>query len=1131
MKKLLSIFSLMLIAVAVTAQQKVSVKWQLSDIQNLGATVITGDDDNVLTPNFLKGSAIADVKEMASGNADANYDPPIYNPVFAQFYVTTKKTAKTSGHNIAVSITPASGHTLKPTKISFDAAKCGTNGGNFDLYYKNNGGTETAIATGVSPLRNKVGENNPDGYSHHEYVLSDLLTKDGSLVLFLYIYNVNGTDDENPKAIAFRNIVIEGVMDEPVYDASHYVSAVTCKTAAGDAIDLYDIIKNLGNGGQGSYPDLLFGDPKDFQVTATDGYTCQVEYANNTATYKVFDNDNDEVFGFSVLFRVTHREPKPAATPLKRGLMAVNLGTSGSSGNLVSWRSRKTDGKNYKFKLYRGSTASAQKTKVNSGNFIMGKTNFLDSNGTATSYYKLEVYDGNNQLIETEEGVKTWGNQTKNIPLADAPIDTQNGATYTPHDAAICDMDGDGEYNIILKWMPSNAKDAASNGVTSNIYFDCYKMDGTFMWRIDLGQNFFASQHTVQFICWDFDGDGYGEFMVKTAPGTKDGEGNWVLLGDDDPTENLKSSRGKQDHGSEYITVFDGMTGAQISTIPYHSPYAYTNWGDSKQNRSERYLAAIAWLDGEDGNPSPIFARGYYNAACVGAYDFDGVNLKERWVSRNLTSGKGLYGEGAHWLLVGDCDDDGKQEMVYGSAILDHDGTLHSRSGFGHGDALHMSDFITTNPGKEIFMVHEDSPNWGYSMRDARTGKVLKHWKATGDDGRGLAAHFDHEQMSAQFMHSASPAIYNCDTYEELASSWAIGSSGAGINNRIFWDGDLADEFFDKSILAHWNSTGKYFDRYQFNGGNYTWGKLNDDSKYHPCLLGDIMGDWREELLTWDKGSDGKYYLILSATNYSSDYLVPHLMDELDYRAQVIAQNVCYNQPPHMPYDMITEYTVERTLENIGMTDDFAEKHEDMGDYWDCFYTTYPVEVPSGVTLWSVSGIDNSADTLKVTKLKAGNTIPANRGVIFNSKDTTAKFRPSIKSASSVTNTYLKGFYCDSLLTSTDKTVFYRFMDGENGLGFYKVDAEVIEGRTGFLQVASSSANPASDFYRLGDMINPTYVDPVATDVIEVETVVKKAAEPVGYYHLDGRMVEKPTVSGNYIVKMSDGSVKKISVK
>lgn len=397
--------------------------------------------------------------------------------------------------------------------------------------------------------------------------------------------------------------------------------------------------------------------------------------------------------------------------------------------------------------------------------------------------------------------------------------------------------------------------------------------------------------------------------MMKTAPGTIDGEGNFVLLGDDDPNEDLLSSRGKQDHGPEYITVFDGTTGGELATIPYHTDYAagMSYWGDNNQNRSERYLAGLAYLDGPDANPSPIFARGYYRGAFVGAYDWDGTTLSERWVSRNTQSGKGLWGEGAHWVAIGDCDGDGKHEIVYGSAALDHDGSLLYRTGLGHGDALHLGDFLPQRPGMEVFMVHEEKP-YGYDLRDAATGQFLVRKTAEGDTGRGLAAHFDDKSDHSQFIYSASAGMFDCADGSEIAPTWAIGSSGAGINCRIYWDGDLCDEFYDKSIIAHWNHDNKWFDRYKVNNTYYVAGTRNNGSKNNPCVLGDLLGDWREEIVQWETASDGSMNLVINATSYPTEYRIPHLMDDLNYRVQVVNQNCCYNQPPHLSFDPAIVY-------------------------------------------------------------------------------------------------------------------------------------------------------------------------------------------------------------------------------
>ncbi len=885
--------------------QTITATWEMSDPENLSAVEVTGSESvtSLIDTDFLLGENLTNPTQLTKSGADTGQEPVEYIPPFTVFTPAAKVTTKTAGYNVTVTVAPQTGHTFKPTILSFDAVRCGTDKGGIEVYYTIGDGDEVMVGS-VTPTRNKVFNEGDIAYSHHEFTMADVITDSEPFSMTLYIMNI----DTN-KTMGLRNLSIKGTVDEKITNVGTYVKQMTCmgaeKKGESSLIDLTSIVSELLNGGSATYSARLYGEPTDFNFVMADGYTAVLDYSESGHIANVdIMKDDDIVMTFSIYFRVTNRQEKAPATPLKRGLMAISLtGANMGTGNLVSWRHRESDGYEVKYRLYRGD-ASSQTTVLSRGAYIKDRTNYLDQAGTADNYYRLEVYDEFGNLIETEVSGKTWDNQLLYIPTQ-AP-EARYNATYSPNDASYCDMDGDGEYEIILKWSPSNEKDAASSGDTAPAYFDCIKLDGTLLWRIDAGPNFFTSAHTMQFIAWDFDGDGYGEFMMKTAPGTIDGEGNYVLLGDDDPTENLLSSRGKQDHGSEYITVFDGTTGGELATIPYHTDYAagLNYWGDSNQNRSERYLAAIAWLDGPDANPSPIFARGYYNGAFVGAYDWDGTTLKERWVSRNITSGEGLYGEGAHWIAVGDCDGDGFQEIVYGSAALDHDGSLLYRTGLGHGDALHLGDFIPERSGMEVFMVHEKSP-YGYDLRDAATGEFILHQSASGDTGRGLAAHFDSSSVHSQFLYSASTGVFDCADGSMIAESWAIGQSGAGINNRIYWDGDLYDEFYDKSIIAHWNPENLWFDRYKVNNGNYTIGNMNNDTKRNPCVMGDLLGDWREEIVLWD--TDTKY-LIINATSYPSDYRIPHLMDDLNYRAQVINQNCCYNQPPHLSYDPAIKY-------------------------------------------------------------------------------------------------------------------------------------------------------------------------------------------------------------------------------
>lgn len=1121
---------LVLVALNVAAQ-KVSVKWELSDVENLSLVQTTGDESytSLLSTSYTQGSKIATVTKLENSNAESGYTAVTYVPPFASFTPATRVESATTGHDITFGVKPATGHTLKLTRVSFDCVRVGTDGGAVTAMLKPQGGTAQELSP-VTILRNKIDASNATGYAHNEYEIADMVVNSNGLLLTLSIYQLNGVDNANPKSMAFRNIVIEGVVDEKVFDVSHYLSDFTCKakTGTGEAVttSLYDLVKGLKNGQSVRFTQKLFAHPTDFEATLQpelgSGYAVATDYSMDNNTLSVAINkDGEKVFSFAVSFTVTNRPPKGQPVALKRGLMALH-----STGNLVSWRAHKSDSRNYKFRLYRGTSAATQSAKLNGGNFIMGKTNFLDSNGAAGNYYKLEVYDDANSLVETEVSGPAWSNQTKYITLqGGAPQDpTTQGATYTPNDASFCDMDGDGEYEIILKWAPSNEKDAASNGTTSPAFYSCYKLDGTRLWMLHTGNNMFNSAHTTPFVAWDLDGDGFGEFMVKTAPGAIDGEGNYVLLDGDNPNENLKSGRGKQDHGSEYITVFDGTTGAELKTIKYHTAYGDVStgfWGDEKQNRSERYLAGIAWLDGEDENPSAIFARGYYSGCRIGAYDWDGDNLTLRWLHsgtgansgtvtyadgtvKNLS--KSVYGEGAHSFVVGDVTGDGKQEITYGSGAVKPDGTTLYRTGLGHGDATHLGDFIPSRPGQEFFMAHEKSP-YGVDLRDARTGEILIHHTAGGDTGRGLMAHFNPEAEDAYWQSSADAGLY--DTGGNVINENVSHGGGAGLSFRVFWNETLADDFYGKNVLECWNPGGNGFSRMQINGGNYVVGNYNNDSKQNPCVSGDLLGDWREEIVTWDQ-SGNDYRLIINATNYETHYTFPHLMDDYAYRAQLVAENSVYNQPPHVSYDPRTEKTLVPETFEVDPENTMANR------YWGAFSTTYPVIIPKGVKVWSVGNRDETGDvdTMKVTALAIGKIIPAARSVVFSSETAAPRFVPtSLASNVSVANTYSKGFYCDSLVADDANGKYvYEFRNGDRGPGFYRTHGQkVIPGGSAYA-VYGTAGQPGRESYVMGP-----YFNAVLNKVLGIEQLPSAAPSADAIYSIEGVRLQKEPAHGLYI--------------
>jgi hypothetical protein len=578
---------------------------------------------------------------------------------------------------------------------------------------------------------------------------------------------------------------------------------------------------------------------------------------------------------------------------LDRGLVAVKV----SGGVYLSWRYLGTDDPSTGFNLYRNGV------KINAS-LITTSTNYTDTQGTNSSAYTVKtVLNGVEQ--DESENVPVWAQQYKTLNLR-RPAGGSNSSgsyAYTPNDCSAGDVDGDGKYEIIVKWDPSNAKDNSQEGYTGNVYLDCYKMDGTFLWRIDLGKNIRAGAHYTQFMVYDLDGDGKAELVCKTAPGTVDGKGKNVLMGSDSPAADYRNSSGYVLSGPEYLTVFEGLTGGEIHTVAYNPPRGTVSaWGDNYGNRVDRFLACIAYLDGV--HPSVVMCRGYYTRSTLVAYDFKDGKLAERWYHNSDRSGQGAFGEGYHNISVADADGDGYDEIIYGSACIDHDGKLLYRKGFGHGDAMHVSDMDPGRSGLEGWFIHEDKASaYGFELRDLKTGQVIFGEKTGTDVGRGLAADIDAKHPGFEMWSAGSSNVYNC-------KAQAISTNKPSVNFRIYWDGDLQDELLDGTKLDKWNGNGT---SRLFTAYNYSNAKEVNGTKANPCLSADILGDWREEMIFFDSADPSK--LLIFTTVLPTTHRLFTLMHDPVYRMGVAWQNVAYNQSPHLGF------YIGDGLENVSQPD------------------------------------------------------------------------------------------------------------------------------------------------------------------------------------------------------------------
>lgn len=589
---------------------------------------------------------------------------------------------------------------------------------------------------------------------------------------------------------------------------------------------------------------------------------------------------------------------KRQAEALDRGLVAVPSG----DGVLVRWRLLGTEPRDLGFHVYRDGERLNNKP-------ITESTNYFDPDGTTDSTYAVRAV-GNGRASGRKDGdrkpgmsesVEVWDEQYKEIPLNKPdPVEGEDGETVTYHanDASVADLTGDGTLDIVQKWTPSNQKDPSQSGHTSDVLFDAYTIEGEHLWRINLGQNVRAGAHYTQFLVYDFDGDGKSEFVVRTADGTEDGVGN--VIGD--PDADWTNDDGYVLEGPEYLTVFDGETGEELATEEFQPARGDPcQWGDCYGNRVDRFLAGTAYLDGE--RPSIVFTRGYYEKTMLAAWDFRQGDLELRWLFDSEDGNEDYEGKGAHSLATADVDGDGKDEIVFGGAVIDHDGTgLHTTT-MANPDAQHCGDFLPDREGLEILVPAEYPPEGepSLSMRDAETGEYIWAVRNGEDVGRALVADIDPRYSGAEAWGGEPLSSDGVGTYSargEQISETPINS----INSAIWWTGDLHRELLDHDFLGwdegygvgwikKWNPETEELDLLKSFEGT----RSNNSSKGNPCLSGDILGDWREEVI-WR--AEDSSHLRLYATPHETDTRLYTLLHDPQYRTGIARQNVGYNQPP-----------------------------------------------------------------------------------------------------------------------------------------------------------------------------------------------------------------------------------------
>lgn len=580
---------------------------------------------------------------------------------------------------------------------------------------------------------------------------------------------------------------------------------------------------------------------------------------------------------------------------LDRGVAAVR---NAEGKVFVSWRLLGTEPADLAFNVYRvmGNGAAQKLNKIP----VTKTTGFTDNNTDTIlprAYFVKTITKGKegtaSHLFTLRPGMAPYYS-----------VSLQTPAGYSPNDASVADLDGDGQYEIILHQV-GKSHDNSQAGITDPPIFQAYRLDGTLLWTINLGKNIREGEHYTQFMVYDLDGDGRAEIAMKTADGSMDAKGN--IIGDS--TRDWRNEKGYILAGPEYLTVFDGLSGTALATSDYIPPRYPTTltptteqlkemWGDGYGNRMDRFLAAIAYLDGK--TPSLVMTRGYYTRTVLAAWNFHHGKLEHLWTfdSDDPASNRNYRGQGNHNLTVADVDNDGKDEIVFGAMTIDDNGKGLYSTGLGHGDALHVTDLDPSRPGLEVFDIQERFDDAGASFRDARTGEII--WKkasvkagADGEGpGRGLALDVDPRYPGYECWVTGAgiTGMFDC-------SGNKIADNTPACNMGIFWDGDVLSEILNSTNIEKWDYANAKANRL-LDAAQYGC-KSNNGTKSNPVLSADLWGDWREEVIY--KTIDNKELRIFT-TSIPTDHKFYTLMHDPQYRLSIAWQNVAYNQPPHTSF-------------------------------------------------------------------------------------------------------------------------------------------------------------------------------------------------------------------------------------